>query len=230
MNKQEVVGLLDRSGSMRGKEQDTIGGINKMFENIKNEIKENDNVKISLKLFDHEESLIWRSINIKDIRELTEKDFIPRGQTALFDALGNTLSYFMEKKLMDPDAYTSCLIYIATDGLENASKFYNKTALKKLILKAKENYNIDIVYLAANQDAILEAGNIGIPQTQAINYNESRNETEAVYAAVSRVVSSQRTGNNIDFLQAERQASQVTSNNNGSPQMPPLTRQVPLSN
>ena len=37
----------------------------------------------------------------------------------------------------------------------------------------KTNYNINVLYLGANQDVILEAGNIGIDAGSAINYSEN---------------------------------------------------------
>ena len=228
INKQEVVGILDRSGSMTGKEADTVGGINSMIKELKDNTKEGDEIRVSLKLFDHEENLLWRSKPLSEVNEFDIKEFVPRGQTALLDALGNSLNYFMEKRLMNPDAYSSCLIYIATDGFENASKYYTRNHLKKMIKNAKEKYNIEVVYLAANQDAILEAGNIGIDANQAINYNETSNATEAVYRAVGRVASSQRNNpsTRLAFTGPERQASQPSDDyvnrNNMSP--PPLVR------
>ena len=51
-NIQEVVGILDRSGSMSGKEADTVGGINTMITELKNNSTENDDIRVSLKLFD----------------------------------------------------------------------------------------------------------------------------------------------------------------------------------
>ena len=227
MNKQEVVGILDRSGSMAGKEADTVGGINSMIKELKNNAKEDDDIRVSLKLFDHEENIIWRSKPLSEVDEFDIKEFVPRGQTALLDALGHSLNYFMEKRLMDPNAYNSCLIYIATDGFENASKYYTKPHLKKMITNAKDKYNIDVIYLAANQDAILEAGSMGINANQAINYNESASTTEAVYRAVGRVASSQRSNPNsgVAFTGPERQASQPNDNFvNTSMAPPPLVR------
>jgi len=100
--------------------------------------------------------------------------------------------------------------YLATDGYENSSKYYKRDHLKKMVKSAKEKYNIEVVYLAANQDAILEAGNLGIDPNQAINYNESSDTTEAVYRSVARVASSQRSNpdGNVSFTLPERQASQ----------------------
>ena len=63
---------------------------------------------------------------------------------------------FYEKKLMNPNAYDSCVIYVVTDGLENNSKNYTYDKIKKLVEQAETVYNIKILYLGANQDAIQE--------------------------------------------------------------------------
>ena len=214
MTTQEIIGVLDRSGSMRGKEEDTVGGINTMINEVKKNKGEDDIVKVSLKLFDHEEILKLRSVNIDDVKDFPVSEFVPRGQTALLDALGHTLTFFMEKKLRDPSAYDTALIYVATDGLENASKQFTRTAIKDLISTAKETYKIDVLYLGANQDAILEAGNIGIAPERAINYNENEGSTQAVYRSVARVATDSRQNPDSydrQFNMAERQASQVTT-------------------
>ena len=220
MTVQEIVGILDRSGSMRGKEADTVGGINAMLNEVKSKKTEDDIVRVSLKLFDHEEELKWRRIPLEEVTELSQEEFVPRGQTALLDALGHTLAYFMEMKLVEPAAYDTCLMYVATDGLENASRQYNRQRIKELIQSAETTYGIKVIYLGANQDAILEANNIGIAPGQAINYAEDPDSTEAVYRAVGRVASDNRASplGEVGFSQAERQASQ-------SAEPPPVQRQ-----
>jgi len=208
MTVQEIVGILDRSGSMRGKEHDTVGGINTMISEVKKGKTKDDTIRVSIKLFDNEEIMKWRSLNIDNVDDFPVEDFIPRGSTALLDALGNSLTYFMEKKLMDPAAYDSCLLYVATDGLENASHMYNRERIKELINAGKEKYNITVVYLGANQDAILEASNLGINAAQAINYAENEDCTQAVFRSVGRVASDARTNRNAGFSGPERVASQ----------------------
>ena len=165
---------------------------------------------MSLKLFDQEEELIWNSKLLENIDYLRVEEFVPRGQTALLDALGNTLKYFMDKRLKQPDSFTSCLVYLATDGYENCSKNFNKQQIKQMIETAKNEYNIHVLYLGANQDAILEASTLGIDPTQAINYNEHSETTEAVYRAVGRIASTQRMNptQDIEFTIPERQSSQ----------------------
>lgn len=205
---QKVIAILDRSGSMRGKEDDTIGGINASLEVLKNDKEENTTIDVSIKLFDHEEIMLVRSQNIDDIVPLTRKDFVPRGQTSLLDAIGNTLNWLMENKIMNSNFYTSCLIYIVTDGLENSSKNYDANTIKNMISNAQETHGIKIIYLAANQDAILEADKYGISPGQAMNYTESQEHTEMAYRSAANVAKRCRTNGNAEFTQTERCASQ----------------------
>jgi len=204
---QEVVAIIDRSGSMCGKEADTVGGINSTLDIIRQDLKPGERVNVSIKLFDHEERLLIRSLNIEDVRPLELRQFVPRGQTALYDAIGSSLTYFMEKKLHEPNSYTKCLIYVATDGCENCSKKFNAQTLKKLITSAQESYNIELMYLGANQDAILEASKIGIEEGHAINYSETKEECEAVYRSLGNVVNRQRSCAPTAFTQVERSQS-----------------------
>lgn len=226
---QEVVAIIDRSGSMCGKEEDTIGGVNSSLEIIKQELKPNERVNVSIKLFDHEEKLLINSLNINEVRPLELRQFVPRGQTALYDAIGSTLTYFMEKKLHNPNCYDKCLIYIATDGCENCSTNFNADSLKKLIISAQKSYNIELLYLGANQDAILEASKIGILPTHAINYSETQEQCMSAYKCVGNVVNRQKSNMNTAFTQVERTQSYVTTppptprSSNSEP--PPLRRQ-----
>ena len=215
---QEVVAILDRSGSMNGKVDDTLGGINAAFEQLKTEQEANTTIKVSVKLFDHEEQLLFRSIDLKDVRPIERRQYLPRGSTALLDALGNSLQYFMTKKLCDSSVYNSCVIYVVTDGFENASKNYNTEKIKKMIIEAEKYYNIKIIYLGANQNAILEASKYGISTDSALNYSENSQNVESAYRSVASAVKRVRTGEYSGFTNIERSASQA-------PDPPPVTRQ-----
>ena len=204
---QEVVAIMDRSGSMKGKEDDTVGGINAAITQLKEqriETQDTTTIRVSIKLFDHEEYLLIRSMDIDSVRPIKKKQYVPRGQTALLDAIGNTLTYFINKKISDVNAYDSCLVYIITDGYENASKHFTQRHIKDLIVNAETHYNIKIVYLAANQDAILEASYLGIDPSQALNYSETSQTVESAYRSAASAAFRQRTGSNVGFTQAER--------------------------
>ena len=101
---------------------------------------------------------------------------------------------------MDPGAYDSCMIYITTDGLENASRRYDNEKIKKMINNAEETYNIKVIYLAANQDAIFESNKFGIDESRAMNYSETPENITSAYRSAASV-------GKTEFTQEERIAS-----------------------
>ncbi len=209
---QEIHAIIDRSGSMMGKEADTIGGIKACFSELKKK-DDNDNSEIyfSIKQFDHDQQLILRSTNIDDLNEdnISEvlSNYMPRGQTALLDALGESINYYVQKKLINKEAFESCVIYVSTDGYENCSKKFNYRTISEMIKTAEENHNIKILYLGANQDAIAEASKCGISSDRAINYSETSENTQAVYRSAAACAKRTRTDGTTGFLLPERTAS-----------------------
>ena len=68
----EIVFVLDRSGSMSGLEKDTIGGYNSFLNQQK---QSGTKALISTVLFDHEIQILHDRLPISDIKELTAKDY-----------------------------------------------------------------------------------------------------------------------------------------------------------
>ena len=210
-NTQHIIALIDRSGSMAGKEEDTIGGINTMLNQLKNDKKNNEEIFVTIKLFDHEIITLIQNIEINEVELLKCSDFKPRGQTALVDSLGQTLQELISKKRRNILFYNSCLIYVCTDGLENVSKSFTKNDVKKLIKEANDE-NINILYLGANQDSFLEAQNMGINLDGVMNYDENPHTIRSAFSSVAQVASRTRSlGADASFTRAERQSSQLNS-------------------
>lgn len=153
-----LVFLLDRSGSMETCWDDTIGGFNSCMSDQKAR-----GGKLTLIQFDNEilESYIQK--DLADIEPLTRLTYIPRGSTALLDAVGHVLKSDFQKPT----------VIILTDGLENSSKKYTKAHIKDLVEhKTKEGWTF--VYLGANQDAFAEAGGLGIGPASTMSYESSK--------------------------------------------------------
>lgn len=210
--KQVLIGLLDRSGSMRGKEEDTIGGWNALVSQMKSDAQ-GDSIVVSLYVFDHELTCIYEDVNIQNVREITHNDYQPRGQTAIDDALGITLTKYINHKNECSMEFDSCIIALSTDGQENASTNFNNLQVSNLISQGTP-IGITVLYLAANQDAIAAAATRGISSNHALNYNTSGNASMSAYQAVGRVASSARSNpTQVDgFTLPERQASQPIGN------------------
>ena len=218
---QEVHAIVDMSGSMNGKQEDTISGLMANLKELKSNLEEDYKINYSIKYFDDNEDLVLKSTNLltltdQQLNNIYEK-YSPRGQTALLDALGNSINYFVSKKLLDNNSFDSCIIYITTDGLENCSKNYNYHTITEMIKNAEEEQNIKVLYLAANQDAIAEASKYGISVDRAINYSENSDNVAAVYRSAASVANRTRSTGETQFNQVERLASQDQDGRSLSP-------------
>ena len=170
----DVVFLLDRSGSMQGSELDTIGGYNSY---LSKQRKNKFNTKITTVLFDDQYEILHDRKDIKEVKDITEKEYYVRGCTALLDAIGKTINN-LDKKVKD----NKVLFVITTDGLENASKEYNKDKIKTLI---EQHYNWEFIYIGANIDSYGEGASIGIPRQNISNYSKSKKGTDTLFRSIN---------------------------------------------
>lgn len=170
----DVVFLLDRSGSMQGSELDTIGGYNSYLEKQR---KNGYNTKITTVLFDDQYEVLHDRKDIKQVNNLTEKEYYVRGCTALLDAIGKTINNLNKKAKNN-----KVLFVITTDGLENASKEYTKAKIKSLI---EEHSNWEFIYIGANIDSYGEGTSIGIPRKNISNYSKSKKGTNTLFRSIN---------------------------------------------
>ena len=186
-NLTEIIFILDRSGSMRGLEADTIGGFNSL---IAKQQKEEGEAFISTVLFDDKSDVIHDRVPVGEVKELTEEDYYVRGCTALLDAVGEAIHHIgnVHKYARDEDRPAKTLFVITTDGLENASKRYSFKDVKRLIERQKKKYNWEFLFLGANIDAIEVAGNMGISRERAANYNCDKVGTALNYRVLGEAV------------------------------------------
>ncbi len=199
-NEMDVVFLLDRSGSMSGMENDTIGGYNSYIDSQKD-----NNVKVTTVLFDDKYEMISNRVNIKDVKKLTNKTYFVRGCTALLDAIGKTINFIDSK---NPN---KVIFIITTDGLENASKEYNKEKIRKLI---KKHNNWEFMYIGADIDSFSESESIGISRKNTANYKKDKKGTNLLFSAVGKASRSYYEDSKIDACWSEELSEYVNNNMN----------------
>ena len=186
-NLTEIVFILDRSGSMAGLEDDTIGGFNAMIQKQKGEAGE---AYVSTVLFDNHTEVIHDRVDIQKIRPMTRRDYYVRGCTALLDAVGKSIRHIanVHKYAREEDRPEKTVFVITTDGMENASHRYTSEQVKKMIERQKEKYGWEFLFIGANIDAVETAARYGISRDRAVNYNADGEGTQILYESVAKAV------------------------------------------
>ena len=192
-NLTELVFIIDRSGSMEGLESDTIGGFNAM---LKEQQAVEGEAVVTTVLFDDRYELLHDRIDIQAVAPLTDKDYTVRGGTALFDALGRTITKIRNAHQHTAESHRpeKVMFIIITDGAENASREYSAERLKARIERQRSKYGWEFVFFGANMDAVMEADKIGIDAESAISYSADATGTSASYSAMSVISTSFRSG------------------------------------
>ena len=196
-NLTEIVFILDRSGSMRGLEKDTIGGYNGMLDKQK---KEEGEALVTTVLFDDRIEVPYDRVPLGDLPEMTEKEYYVRGCTALLDAVGTSVERIatIHKYAREEDRPEHTIFIITTDGLENASRRFTYDQVKRLITRQQEESGWEFIFLGANIDAVKAAGDIGIRRERAVNYRCDPVGTKLNYEAMDKAVHSVRMGEELD--------------------------------
>lgn len=178
----EIVVIADRSGSMSSIKDDAIGGFNQF---LKEQQELGDYVNLTLVLFDGQYEVPIKAEKITEVTELNSNTYVPRGMTALNDAIGKTLSMLNKS---NPEKAIVCIL---TDGMENCSSEYTTDKIKSQIEEIKGR-GWEVIYLAANQDAFSEGGARGISTTK--NFAATGVGVRSAYDSASTLTTNYRNG------------------------------------
>ena len=164
----ELVFIIDKSGSMGGLENDTIGGYNSF---LKKQQEEAGATRITTVLFDNNYELLHDRLDIKAVSPISDKDYFVGGSTALLDAIGKSIHKVENVQNRSGDDYkpSKVLFVITTDGMENSSHEYSYEKIKSMV-ESKKEAGWEFIFLGANIDAIDVAGSIGIASNRAANF------------------------------------------------------------
>jgi len=182
---------IDRSGSMKGKEDDVVGGYN----NILEEQKVNQDDRWTVFTFDNKiEKII--DCSIQDVPNLTKEQIAPRGSTALFDAIGAAYMNINNTE----ETYDIITLHIITDGVENSSKnFRTGVSLDALKESISKRHNLKVFFIGADEECLLSASVIKSDIAREFN-----GDIPSVFRSISKDISHCRSN------------ASVTENYNGS--------------
>lgn len=187
----EIAFILDRSGSMAPMTEHAIAGFNGF---LRDQQQAPGDARLSLVLFDDEIQPVCVSIPVAEAVELDTTTFVPRGSTALLDAIGLTIDALGDRLAAIPENERpgQVIVAILTDGHENASRLHTWPRIADKIRHQENHYSWRFLFLGANQDAIATASRMGIAADNAATYTHDATGCKTGPKAVSRKVEALR--------------------------------------
>lgn len=178
---QELICVLDVSGSMQGTRDDAVGGFNTFIE----EQQKLGEINTTIFWFDDKFKLEYTG-DIAGVKPL--KQWPSGGSTALHDAIGKAFEHVKER--FSKEKPEKVIMAILTDGGENASRKFTKDAVATLIKIHEDNFAWEVIFLAADQDAVAVGTALNMKAENIHNYDSK--DTRRGFAAMSQTVGSYR--------------------------------------
>jgi Mg-chelatase subunit ChlD len=184
-----LVLVVDRSGSMESIRKDMEGGIKTL---LSEQAQEEGTCLVTLVQFDDNYEVVAQGVPASEL--LTYRS-VPRGSTALVDAIGRTISDVTGRvEALDSSGRPGHIVFaVITDGVENASKEWSRLQVMDSV-KARIGEGWNFTFLGANQDAIQEGGNLGMAAASSLTYDASAEGAREAMSSVSASVRRMRRG------------------------------------
>jgi len=197
----DITIIIDRSGSMESLTEQVIASYNDFIEDQ----QEVEGVaSISLIQFDDKYEPNYTGVDIQKATELNTKSYIPRGSTALFDAIGRAIT---EAKGRIQPGESDVVFVITTDGLENASTDYSGGTIKGLIAECESQYGWHFMYLAANDEAFDQHKGMGLRYSNCLqleNTPDSWKDSQQLLSTKLGEFRIDRNAKNLEFDDEDR--------------------------
>lgn len=192
----EIVAILDESGSMQSLTMDTIGGFNRFMDEQRALQGE---ATVTLTLFNDTVRVIRQSEPLASIKPLDNMQYRPSRNTALYDAVGVTISD-VGKRLADmaeADRPAKVIVLIMTDGYENHSHEYSHDQVAAMIKHQQEVYGWEFIFMGANIDTEEVAIAMNIPAGNAMSFEASAVGVASNFDAMNSRTTQSRTSNKV---------------------------------
>lgn len=168
INEHHILFILDRSGSMHSRMSDTIGGFNSYIDDLRR-TADADCLKtyVTLVLFNNTSKIVYSRMSLDEVPALTERTYVPSGNTALLDAVYKTVHDYRESLgqgefgVANDDA-PPVLVVIFTDGKENSSREVTTGDVRTLIAECENLGNWTFAYVGEHAEGWNQAETIGI--------------------------------------------------------------------
>src|ERR1022692_4726908 len=181
--------------------QDMEGGIKTL---LSEQAEEPGSCLVTLAQFDNVYDLVADQV---PVAELTTYRLVPRGSTALLDAIGRTISHVRARvEVLDPaERPGHIVVAVVTDGLENASTEWSHLQVMDSV-KARIDEGWHFTFLGANQDAIKEGRGMGVAADSSLSYTATSVGAREAMSSTSASMRRMRRGESqsLEYTEEER--------------------------
>jgi hypothetical protein len=166
--------ILDRSGSMSVCTEETVTGVNAQIRRIRELAARFPGQELitSMNLFNHQMTPVWDRVRPENLREITHRDYRPDGNTALLDAIGQSIRHL--QKTIGGEVgrnQASVVVVIFTDGYENASQEFTHEQVASMIRELEMTGKWSFSYIGATLDAVDIAVRMNIRASNAMQFD-----------------------------------------------------------
>ena len=205
--------VLDRSGSMSSIADDVVGGYNEFLAKQRREAGE---ARVTLVQFDSDDpfEVLVDGVDLKKVQDLDRSRYEPRSTTPLFDAVGRMIARIdagIARRKADDLPAEDQVVVIITDGLENASREYDRATVFALVDQRAQEQDWTFVFLGANQNAYEEGAKVGVAAGNTADWDASAAGTKDMFRKLSQATaayrgkpSMQRVRDKADYLRGKR--------------------------
>lgn len=139
----ELVCMIDKSISMKGKEEQVLSAYHSLLE----EYKTKETCFVTTCLFAEKINMLYLHNEISFVRPLIQRDYFTEGSTALYDAVKLTFSHVEEcLEYIKDEIHKQINVYMITDGIDTGSVEIIQEEFENLIQeKVKSGWNIQMI-------------------------------------------------------------------------------------
>ena len=173
--------IIDESGSMHCIEKEAIDNVNETIQTIRKaqQMHPDQEHYVSVVTFNDDFKTVYDCMEADKVKEFGPDNYNPNCSTALYDAMGFSLTALRRKVAPDDKV----LVTVVTDGYENSSREYNGSAIKSLVDELKGKGWV-FAYIGANHDVTAVASTISI--TNVMSFASSGYGTQIMTDKVNR--------------------------------------------
>jgi hypothetical protein len=186
----DVTVLIDKSLSMSEQVNDTIIGFNSFLATQKDAAQRNgSHCDLQLIQFDDKYEPGPRYDVLKH-PQLTREQYVPRGHSALLDAVGRTIEEAGKRYADMPEAKRpgKVVVVVLTDGADDSSQLFTAQAIREKITLQHDLYKWNFIFLGASLDAWVVGSQYGFQPGKTLSTAATSIGTQHGFAAAASLV------------------------------------------